>query len=180
MLFFRFFRRKVLFLEESFGKHNQILSCAKGEANTAYGFLWVFSLEEDINKILQEKISKLSNKSKGRRVEQYTKERDYIQTFNSIIEAKESVKLKSSTSILNACKDFNKTAGGYRWKYADEKENGFIRKIGQYTMEGTFIKEFPSANAVATFLNIKSCNHILECCRGERNMSHGYIWRFID
>ena len=171
---------KVLFLEESFGKHNQILSCAKGEANTAYGFLWVFSLEEDINKILQEKISKLSNKSKGRRVEQYTKERDYIQTFNSIIEAKESVKLKSSTSILNACKDFNKTAGGYRWKYADEKENGFIRKIGQYTMEGTFIKEFPSANAVATFLNIKSCNHILECCRGERNMSHGYIWRFID
>lgn len=171
---------KALFQDNFKGKHNQIIACANGKANSAYNFIWIFSLEEDIDKILSEKILKLSAKIRGRQIEQYTKEGVFIREFNSITEAKESVGLKSAGSICEALKNFNKTAGGYKWKYKDEKNKGFIRKIEQYDLDGNFISEFSCAAEVAKLFNVKSCSHILECCRGERKTFHGYIWKFKD
>lgn len=39
------------------------------------------------------------------------------EVFNSIIEARESVNLKTSSNIINVCKGKNKKAGGFRWRY---------------------------------------------------------------
>ena len=55
-----------------------------------------------------------------------------------------------------------------------------LTKIEQYDLDGNFVSEFSCATEVAKLFNVKSCSHILECCRGERKTFHGYIWKFKD
>lgn len=59
-------------------------------------------------------------KSKGRKVAQYTKDNEFIKEYTSISEAGRisSVKKSNIQQVLAGC---NKTAGGYIWKYIDEK-----------------------------------------------------------
>ena len=54
-------------------------------------------------------------------VEKYSLDGEYIETFGSLIEAAMSCKLKSTGRITNACRDWNKTSGGYKWKYKKNK-----------------------------------------------------------
>lgn len=48
--------------------------------------------------------------------------------------------------------------------------------ILQFSKDGIFIMEFPSAKDAGIYL---LCNptHISCCCRGERKSAHGYIWK---
>lgn len=49
-------------------------------------------------------------------VQQYTKENEFIQEFNSAVEAAEATNI-NRTSISNCCSGHSQTAGGYIWKY---------------------------------------------------------------
>jgi len=60
----------------------------------------------------------LRAKNRQRPVKQYSKERKYLQTFDSIKEAAQKVGV-NSTTIVGALTGKQKTAGGYRWKYVD-------------------------------------------------------------
>lgn len=42
--------------------------------------------------------------------------------FNSIREAAKSIELKTTYRLRNACKDWNKTSGGFHWCYLEDKE----------------------------------------------------------
>lgn len=53
---------------------------------------------------------------KAVKVNQYDKNGKYIQTFNSITEAR---KKTGATKIIEVCKKRRKTSGGYIWKYLD-------------------------------------------------------------
>lgn len=54
-----------------------------------------------------------------KKVEQYTMDGEYIQTFNSIIEA--SVKTNANDRhISTVCKGIRNSCGGYKWKYVDD------------------------------------------------------------
>lgn len=61
------------------------------------------------------------SKNNQKPVEQYTKNGVYIQTFPSIRSATEFVNGKYQNNITIACKDFSKTAYGYKWKFAKNK-----------------------------------------------------------
>lgn len=51
------------------------------------------------------------------------------------------------------------------------------KKILQYSLDGTFVKEWKSGAEIARFFN-KSSESVLACCRGVQKSSAGFIWRF--
>jgi len=51
------------------------------------------------------------------------------------------------------------------------------KKVEQFTMDNIFIKEFPSASHAGR-ITTAAQGGISLCCRGKRNHSGGFIWRF--
>lgn len=54
------------------------------------------------------------------------------------------------------------------------------KPVIQLSLEGEFIKEYPSIKDAARSLNIKSDRDIIRCCRGERKSRAGYKWKYKD
>lgn len=52
-----------------------------------------------------------------------------------------------------------------------------IRAVRQYTLDGDFIKEYPSLSDAARKTNIDVRN-ICDCALGKNKTSHGFIWRY--
>ena len=59
-------------------------------------------------------------------------------------------------------------------KYA--KEN-YSKKVVQYSLNGEFIKEWNSMHDVWRELGIRP-SYICRCCKGLRNQTYGYIWKY--
>jgi len=51
------------------------------------------------------------------------------------------------------------------------------RKINQYDLNGNFIKTWNSIKEAQTFYHT---THIGECCRGTRNKTKNYIWKYAN
>lgn len=51
--------------------------------------------------------------------------------------------------------------------------------VFQYSLDGTFIKEFPSVSQIEREIGFSHGN-ISRCCRGEFKQVYGYIWRYKD
>ena len=55
--------------------------------------------------------------------------------------------------------------------------NDKIKKpILQFSLEGEFIREWPSA----TDVGLKVQSHICDCAKGNRKSAYGYIWKFKE
>lgn len=70
----------------------------------------------------------------------------------------------------------------YSWNVLDKKSNGKGRgntkAIIQYDLYGNYIKRWKSATEAGIKLKIRA-SKISACCRGERNKTGGYKWKFI-
>lgn len=64
-------------------------------------------------------------------------------------------------------------------KSVRRKKKGKVRKINQYTLDGGFVRQWPSASAVQRETGFCSLC-ILWCCQGKSKTSHGYLWRYKD
>jgi group I intron endonuclease len=74
----------------------------------------------DSKNINIEKHREAMAKAKGRKVAQYTNDNEFIKEYNSISEAGRLSEAKTS-NIQRVLSGYSKTAGGYIWKYVDEK-----------------------------------------------------------
>lgn len=72
------------------------------------------------NKINIEKHREVMTKAKGRKITQYTKNNEFVKEYCSIREADRVSGVKKS-NIQSVLYGFTMTAGGYIWRYADEK-----------------------------------------------------------
>ena len=54
------------------------------------------------------------------------------------------------------------------------------KPVIQLSLNGEFIREFPSIKEAARSLNIESDRDIIRCCRGERKSRAGYKWKYKD
>lgn len=64
------------------------------------------------------------------------------------------------------------------WKCNREIEwNAKCKKVYQYTLEGEFVKEWPSINEAGR--NGFCYKHISSCCLGRRKTHKGYIWSYV-
>ena len=111
-----------------------------------------------------------------------------------VVNHKDENKLNNNVDNLEWCtQGYNlsynnghkKRADSKRWFY-DElsvkfKENNPAIKLPviQMSLDGEFIKEWPSAKDATTELGYES-NHICECCKNKRKTSNGFRWKYKE
>lgn len=67
---------------------------------------------------------------------------------------------------------YNMTKGGH---FSSENIKVPIR---QYSLEGKFLKEYESISEIIRQLNLSTTSEIILCCKGKRNQSAGFQWRY--
>lgn len=60
----------------------------------------------------------------------------------------------------------------------EERVDPRARPVNQYTMDGEYVATFPNAKIASEILNFKHYTGISSACRGERNSSQGFVWRY--
>lgn len=164
--------------ELNISSRSNIQQCIKGTRNKCNNFIFVLhgtklNLLDKINKSLVA-------------VDQYSKDGNFIKTWNSIKEA--SIELDiSSTSISDCLNKRKKSAGNFYWvrsgnifnitdfKKLTGKAN--VKEIIQLTMDNKFIREWSSVKQAADELNI-SRPAISSCLIGRTNSSSNYKWKY--
>lgn len=93
------------------------------------------------------------------------------------------VKTDNRVENLEYCTVAYNNSYGTRLKRVSEKKiNGKKAKVVlQFSLDGTFIKEFPSVREVERQLGFFQ-SHISDCCRGNtrRRTYKGYIWKYKE
>lgn len=156
-------------------KNSEITAVCKGRQKTSYNFIWRYK-NDPLNKKF---ILKYKNNNKA--ISQYDKHGKLINSFKSIKEASNYLKIGSS-GVVECCKKRFKTYYGFIWRYKeDEDTNININKEGkrviQYDLESNFIKEWKTLKEIEDNIGFKS-SAISNCCRGISKTSYNYIWKF--
>lgn len=98
-----------------------ITSCCINKRFSAYGYRWVFDIE-DIKNLRQKEIKEPWNKGKkidnkkSKQVFQYTLDNTFIKEWNSVKEAENEF----GKGIGNCARGKSKTSNGYIWKYTKD------------------------------------------------------------
>lgn len=91
--------------------------------NCADNLEWVDSSQNKRHAFLK----KANRDCRGKKVEQYTKNGEYVQTFDSLSAAAQEMKCTVG-AISNCCLGRSKTSQGYRWKFSEGSTTKYERK----------------------------------------------------
>lgn len=89
---------------------------------------------------------------------------------------------EKTTMIVNNVEYLSKSAGGFAWSYdkncvVPQYKNK--KKVGQYTIDGIFIKEYESTTEAQKQLKFTHL-HVSDVCKGKRKSSGGFIWKYVE
>ena len=95
------------------------------------------------------------------------------------INHKDENPLNNHYSNLEFCSyQYNNTYGRRIERVTKAMTNGKLSKpVCQYSLDGEFIKEWPSLKEVQRQLGFNKGN-LSACCRGKYKQAYGYIWRY--
>ena len=124
-------------------------------------------------------------------VSKYSLDGDYIDTYESASIAMRTNNLMKASSIIAACMGKVIKTGGFQWRYGDSKENiGVIKKrnteprnsriISQYTLDGDYVKTYPTIRSASIALGIGKNSAISKVIRGNNGTCYGFQWRYGD
>jgi group I intron endonuclease len=101
--------------------------------------------------------------------------------FEDLTTASETISVRKQ-DISRACWSVNNTLGGFLWSY--DKMETFVAENDSRKKE--VVQSFLDGNLVAKYISVaeasretgisKTC--IARCCRGEREQSGGFLWRY--
>lgn len=105
-----------------------------------------------------------------------------VKEYQSLEDAANAVNV-FKTSISNTCLGQNKTCKGYYW--SSTLTEPFIlrtdlrkKKVAQLDNKRKLVEVFSSVSAASRITGIsKTC--ISRCCRGEREQTGGFLWKYI-
>lgn len=108
-------------------------------------------------------------------------DRTLVNSYNTLENAASSINA-TKQDISRACLSVNNTYGGYFWSY--EYKEPFVsskdkrrKEVLMYSLEGVLLDKFISVAEASRQTGIsKTC--ISRVCRGERDQSMGYIWKY--
>lgn len=125
-----------------------------------------------------------------RKVKQFTFDGELVAEYDSILDAKQAINLKSCSGIIGCCLGYNLSCYDYIWRYAEDdfdkydtdihsadRHQNFKKPVSQYTIDGKYIKDFKSATEAVNETNISS---IYQNCLGVLQSAGGYIWRYSN
>lgn len=145
-----------------------VSACVNGRYSFAKGFKWRYT---DPEKRKPEKvIQKIAIK-----VDQFTLDGKFVKRWPSIKEAERQLKIVNISSLLRGV---GKSIGGFKWKYVDiyvKKGTNISKSIDQFTMQGKFIKTWPSIESASKKLNIVRSG-ISGCLNGSNKSSGNFKW----
>ena len=119
------------------------------------------------------------------KIRQYDLDGKFIKEWNSIANAETELGINN---IGACCKKRRRKAGGFMWRYSSEniiklnpKEKNCkqARAVRQYSLDGTFIKEYDRIQDAVLETGI-SKKGIQECCAHRQSTAFGYIWKYVD
>lgn len=96
-----------------------------------------------------------------------------------IINHKDENPLNNCVDNLEWCDySYNNNYGNRNKIVSDKMTNGKLsKKVLQLTLNGDFVKEYPSTKQVERELGFYH-SHISKCCLGTRDSAYGYKWKF--
>lgn len=102
--------------------------------------------------------------------------------FEDLSSASNTIVMRKQ-DVSRACWSVNHTLGGFLWSY--EYREPFVPKsdnrkkdVIQYSVNGNTLARYISASEASRKTGIsKTC--ITRCCRGERQKSGGFLWKYI-
>ena len=103
------------------------------------------------------------------------------QSFENLTLASETIGVRKQ-DISRACWNVNNTLGGYFWSY--EHTESFVpehdnrkKEVIQSFLDGNLVAQYSSVAEASRETGVsKTC--IARCCRGERENSGGFIWKY--
>lgn len=121
---------------------------------------------------------------KRKSVVQYSLDLIKIKKYDCIADAQKELNI-NRTLIANVCNGKGNTAGGYAWKWEQDKrkinhidiKNKKAREINQYDLDNNFIKKWINILEATKHYNL-STGVICNVCKGNRKTAGGYIWRY--
>ena len=123
-----------------------------------------------------------------RAVKQYDLDGNFIKEYCSITLAAKELGISKST-IRCVLINKRKTAAGYIWKYADDKNINFLekiiinknkgRKVCQYDLDMNLIKIHNNIAEASRHVNMHK-NNIWGVINNLRKTSGGFIWKYLD
>lgn len=151
--------------------------------NSVTNLEWTTCSENNLHKF---KIGLGNNQT--RQIVQYDLEMNKINEFNSIAEAAKILNI-GKTNINGVLTNCRKTAGGFVFKYADDKNIDFSKKItinknigrhvGQYDISGNLLHVHNSIAEASRKVNIHK-NNIWGVINNFRKTSGGFIWKYLE
>lgn len=89
-------------------------------------------------------------------------------------------KTNNSVENLEWCNhDYNNNYGTRNKRIGEKMKNGKLSKpVMQYSLDGKFIKEFPSVMECSR--NGFDCSAVCNCCNGKKTQYKGFIWKYKE
>lgn len=123
--------------------------------------------DEEIEQRRREQIGKFSTKYNKEEVLFYYKEGKTNKQIQEILGC-------SHTFVTDALDYFNINP-------KERRRRNRVRAINQYSLEGVFIKTFPSAaDAMEEINGNRKGGHIVDVCKGRRLHAYGYKWSYSE
>ncbi len=126
------------------------------------------------------------NSDKGGGIKKTVYKYDLDGTLNDIFEdltsASNTINVRKQ-DISRACWSVNNTLKGFLWSYEYRepfvpKSDNRKKKVIQYNLNGNVLASYISASEASRKTRIsKTC--ITRCCRGEREQTGGFLWKYI-
>ncbi len=107
-----------------------------------------------------------------------------IMEYKSIAEASRQTGVERS-NISACCRGISATAHGFGWSYKDttrqpvKRARRAMRPVVQMSLDGQFVKEWPSTAEASRSLGIEK-RLIFACCHGRSSHIKQTKWRFVD
>ena len=155
-------------------KHYIVINCSKSELEYIKNNI----LDSELNELFD-----LSNNINWVQCEEYG-------LSNKVKEICDYYKNHPGISIGDLVKEFGmsrsaitkylKQGAKINWcKYNAEEEKSISKPVSQFTIEGEFIKTYPSIMVAGKQIGIDR-NSITKCCNGKLKTAGGYIWKYAN
>lgn len=123
---------------------------------------------------------KQASKNRMKAVDVYNLQKQLIKHCESVRDAEEFTGVDNS-NIVATCKGKYQQTNGFIFRYSGESVDlptvTHRKPVKMFSLDGEYIKTFPTIKAAARELNIPD-THIIDCCKGKFKKSGGYIWKY--